>query len=50
MAEDVRAHALARDPGALPQALHEQIQPIVRERQTRFGEEEVIFPGAAPFG
>ncbi len=48
MAEDVRADALVRDPCPLANAREQQRDAILRQRGARLGEEEVIFPGAAP--
>ena len=50
MAEDVGADALAGDTRSLPDALEEQRDPVLGERQARLREEEVVLIGAAPLG
>jgi hypothetical protein len=50
MAKNVRADALIGDAHPLPDALEEQRDPILGERQARLGEEEVVLVGASPLG
>src|SRR5258708_18533212 len=50
MTEDVRADALAGDPGPFAQAREQERYPILGERRARLRQEEVILTRAAPLG
>ena len=47
MAKNVRADALVGDAHSLSDALEEQRNPILGERQARLGEEQVVLVGAS---
>lgn len=50
MAENVRTDTLVRYARTLTDTLEEQADAIFRQRETCFGEKQVILAGAAPFG
>ena len=50
MAENVRADTLIRYARTFTNTLEEQADAIFRQRETCFGEKQVILTGAAPFG